>query len=73
MLLSSASALNRACGGVPGAPEESLINMKTQQVETPMPAATRRGGRWGLHALCIHLYEGPPGTPKAEALLSNIV
>ena len=54
--------------------------MKTQHTEASAPAAPRRGWRWGLHVLCFHMYEAPPGAPrrpqkarlKAEALLSNI-
>jgi hypothetical protein len=32
-------------------------------MESPVPAAPWRGGRWGLHVLCLHTYEALPEAP----------
>jgi hypothetical protein len=74
MLLDSASALIRVVRGSQEVP-------RTYEVKAhgcPVPAAPRHRGRWGLHVVCVHMHEAPPGRPrearfKAEALFSNIV
>jgi hypothetical protein len=46
-------------------------------MEAPVPAAPRRGGRWDLHVLCLHMSVAGPrkaqeGPISSEVLLSNI-
>jgi hypothetical protein len=31
-----------------------------------VPAAPRRGGRWGRHVLCLHMYDAPPRRPPGR-------
>jgi hypothetical protein len=80
MLLNSASALIRPSGALRRS-REMPHTYEKQNMEAPSPFAPRLGGCWGLHVLCFHMYEAPPGARgrprevriKAEALLSNIV
>jgi hypothetical protein len=44
-------------------PGRCLIHIKMQHTVAPAPAAPRHGGCWGLHLLCFHMYETPPGVP----------
>jgi hypothetical protein len=63
-----------------GGSGKCFVHMKTQHMAAPAPAAPMRGGRWGRHALCFHMYEAPPGTLgrprkarfKTEELLSDL-
>jgi hypothetical protein len=80
MLLNSASALNRAFQGHPGAPGGASYIRKHDNRRLQSPPQPRRGGRWSLLVFRFHMYEAPraPGGPrkarfKAEALLSNAV
>ena len=60
-------------------PRVANFELDSQTTRRCSTRRARRGGRWGLHVLCFHMYEAPPGTPgrprksrlKAEALLSN--
>jgi hypothetical protein len=53
-LLNSASAFNRAFRGLPRASGGASYTWKEQHMDAQMPAAPRRGGRWGPDVIRLY-------------------